>query len=311
MWIKLKSKWKNNEIGKCVLVQDDVQAKALVDADIGEETKDPTADIVTEAQGMLDLKLKDWGTDIAQKTIDRYLGAKGGRRPDIHTHDNELDDPKLGFKSGLEFWHTFAMAQRGKNSDEQEAAKKRLFGDGGYVKKMSARVKATGQNEAIDSEGGIFVIPEISADVLMVYAQLARIRRFCRTFNMQGTSYSIRARVDKDHSKSVAGGITVSRKFEGIPGDKSKATWEMIQFKPTKLTGWSAITDEMMEDAPAFASLFPTMFGEAMDSQEESDFLTGTGGGEPLVLLPRATARSSPSPRKPARRRRRSTSPTC
>jgi HK97 family phage major capsid protein len=279
-WLKLKSKWKNNEIGKVLSVEDDAQAKALVDAEIAEEIVDPTADIVKEAGEKLDLKLKSFGENIAKETITKYLATKGGNRPQIETHDNELDDPKLGFKSASEFWFTFAQAQRG--GEQHDVAKKRLFGDDGYVKKMAARVKATGQNEAIDSEGGIFVIPEFSSEILMISAQLANLRKFCRGFNMTGTSYSIRARVDKNHSTSVAGGITVGRKPEASQPDKSKAKFEWINFKPTKLTGYTAITDEQMEDAAAFATLFPPMFGEAMASAEESDFLIGAGAGEPL-----------------------------
>jgi HK97 family phage major capsid protein len=288
-WLKLKAKWKGNEAGKILMIEDDVQAKALVDADLGEETTDPTKDASKEITDQLTIQMKDFGSKIAQKAISDFLGAagddKGGtatKRISIVTHDNELDDPKLGFKSGMDFWHNFAVAHKGKDADLRESASKKIFGDGGYVKKLNARFKATGQSEAIDSEGGIFVLPEFHEGFLVTPAQLASFRKYARKFPMAGTSYSIRALVDKNHQTAVAGGVTVSRKGEGVSGDKSKAQWEWVTLKPTKQVGWVAITDEMLEDAPAFAGYFPPLFRRAIDSAEEGDFLYGSGAGEPL-----------------------------
>jgi HK97 family phage major capsid protein len=286
MWIKLKKAWKGNEAGKVLNTEKDEQGQTLIDTDFAEAAADPTKDIVQEAAEAHKAQMKAFGKEVAEEAIATYLSAatgnKTGKKVVITTHDNALDDPKLGFKNGVEFWYTWCQAQCGKSVDAVEGAKKRLFGDGGYVKSLEARFKATGQNEAIDSEGGVFVLPEFSTETLMVKPTLALIRQYARTFSMAGSSYSIRARVDKNHTTSVAGGITVTRKFEGVASDRSKATFELVTFKPTKLTGYTAFTDEIKEDAPAFASLFPQMFADAIASQEESDFLTGTGAGEPL-----------------------------
>lgn len=296
MWVKLKSKWKGNEAGKVMLVEDNAQAKGLIDAELAEEAADPTKDLVKEAGESFTVQLKDFGTKVAQEALTKFLDAASGtstddkgvvtkgaaKRVSIVTHDNELDEPNLGFKSGMEFWHTFAQAHKGKDSDVRDEAHKKIFGDGGYTKKLNARFKATGQSEAIDSEGGIFVLPQFHEGFLRTPATLASVRTVARKFPMAGTSYMIRALVDKNHQTSVAGGVTVSRKGEGKSGDKSKAEWEWVTLKPTKQTGWIAVTDEMMEDAPAFAGYFPPLFRSAIDSAEEGDFLFGTGAGEPL-----------------------------
>lgn len=291
MWIKLKKAWKGNEAGKILKTEKDEQGQTLIDTDFAEAAADPTKDIVEEAGKKFaeqrQAELKALGESVATETIQKYMkaataGSKTGKAVVIHTHDNELDDPNLGFKDGVDFWHTFSKAYRDPSPAERAESKKKIFGEGGYQAKLEARCKATGQNEAIDSEGGLFVLPEFSTELLLTKPTLALLRQYARTFTMGGSSYTIRARVDKNHTTSVAGGIVVSRKFEGVAADKSKATFETITFKPTKLTGYTAITDEMMEDAPAFASLFPPMFQDAIAAFEEGDFIGGSGAGEPL-----------------------------
>jgi HK97 family phage major capsid protein len=183
------------------------------------------------------------------------------------------------FENSREFWATLAKAWR---NDTDARAK--MFDE--YPKKLAVFMKAaSGANEAIDSQGGIFVMPEYSAEIIRLAPTLANLRQFCRTITMQGNLYKIKALVDKNHQTSPYGGITVSRGPEAGTVTASKAEWEWIEFKPSDVTGAAYITDDLLEDATAFASLLPPLFLGAIENAEQNDFLFGTGAGGPLGML--------------------------
>jgi HK97 family phage major capsid protein len=195
--------------------------------------------------------------------------------------DRELDKPGMGmFANSREFYTTLAKAWRG-----DETAKKAMFEE--YPAKLAVYLKAaSGANEAIDSQGGIFVLPEYSADLLTTGPTLANIRQFMRAIPMSGNLYRIRALVDKNHQTNPYGGITVARGPEAGTIAPSKAEWEWIELKPSDITGAAYITNDLLEDATAFASLLPPLFMGAIEFQEQADFLfTGTGAGGPLAAL--------------------------
>lgn len=190
---------------------------------------------------------------------------------------HELEKPGLGMFSGsIEYWATLAKAWKG-----DEDAKKTMFDE--YPRKVNAFLKApAGFNEGIDSQGGIFVLPEYSSGLMMVPPTLAQIRSYCRVIPMQGNLWKERALVDKNHNTKPFGGITVSRKPEAGTITPSMADWEWIELKPSKVTGMCVITSELLEDAPAFASYLPPLFMAAMENHEQNDWLFGPGAGEPL-----------------------------
>jgi HK97 family phage major capsid protein len=295
-WIKLLKDYKGHKAGEQIEVDGEV-ADLLVETKSAEVCDNPTKDAVTEAAKKFQETLEGVADKAAASVIEKLAIAgknakgKGENRPNITitTHDNALDDPKMGFKSASQFFLTAACASgmAFKGGMDHAEAKEKIYGKDGYIAKVEAVQKAaTGQSEAIDSEGGVFVVPEFSNELMLTQAQLAGPRKYCRKFTMNALNYQVRARVDKDHTSSVAGGITVSRKQEAVSPTLSKAKFEWITFKATRLTGYTALTDEVMADASAFATLFPGFFAEAMDSQEEADFFfKGTGAGEPLAAF--------------------------
>jgi hypothetical protein len=201
----------------------------------------------------------------------------------------------LGFKSPADFYMTLAVAVGAKDvrggikTLSQDEASQRIKGKDGYVAKMTAALVqkgALGINEAVDSDGAIFLMPEIAAGLLTTEAQIVNVRNYAHNFPVSGLSYEMPALVDKDHSTSVAGGVVVSRKGEAAAPDASKPAFEKVNFKVTKQTGITYITEEMLADAVALAGLIPGLFGLAMDFAEAGDFLTdGSGAGEPLAAF--------------------------
>ena len=242
------------------------------------DTPDPNAPIL-KALGDLDTRIQ--GEYVKKSDMQVIQKSLNDATAEIRVlRDRELDKPGMGmFTGSREFYATLAKAWRG-----DAAAKKTMFEE--YPAKLGAYLKApAGQNEGIDSQGGIFVLPEYSAELLRTGPTLANIRQYMRSIPMQGNLYRIRALVDKNHQTTPYGGIAVYRGAEAATMTATKAEWEWIELKPSDLTGMAVITDDLLEDATAFASLLPPLFMGALENQEQADFLFGNGAGGPLGAL--------------------------
>lgn len=191
----------------------------------------------------------------------------------------------LPFKGAFDFFYNIVKAQQGDGD-----AKKNIED---YEKKlpdvMTKLYKAPSANgfNTQSSAGEIFILPEYSQELFRTPASLSNPRNFgARQIPLSGNLYRIPALVDKNHSSSVVGGITCSRKPEGGLATASKAEFEHVELKPSKITALAYVTEEMLSDAGAFAALLPGLFVEAIDAQECSDFIyNGSGVGEPLGML--------------------------
>lgn len=210
-----------------------------------------------------------------------------GIRNDIKTKDKVLEDPYLGFKSTEDFWHTLVCSIGAKGNVPPEAAMKLMKGDGGYLPKVRELLKSTtGFNEAQDADGGIFLVDQIASGLLKTEASTAGFAASALNFPVAQLTYSMNALVDKNHTTSVSGGVTVSRLGEGVSPTKSKAAFEKVSWKVTKQGGYTDITEEMLEDAGALSSMIPMLFAQQFEFEAEADFLyDGTGAGEPLAAL--------------------------
>lgn len=225
---------------------------------------------------------------VLNKTVNETVADLKKQIGEISVKVTENDVHKkyhgLPFASGAHFFQTFVKAQRG-----DEDAKKLMFGDGGYVKRMDVIAdqvyKAPSGFHTQSNEGEIFILPEWSNELLRTPSSRSGIYDRCGSFSMTGNLYRVRALVDKNHTSSVSGGITVARTAEGGASTATTADFEFVEFRPNKLTGLTYITEEMLEDATAFATLIPGLFAEAFASQDEEDVLFGSGVGEPLGML--------------------------
>lgn len=205
---------------------------------------------------------------------------------DMKVRENDLQKKYHGlpFASGAHFFQTLVKAQRG-----DEDAKKLVFGDAGYVKRMDEIAtqvyKAPSGFHTQSNEGEIFILPEWSNELLRTMSGRSGIASRCRQISLSTQLYRIRALVDKNHTSSVSGGITVSRTPEGGTSTATTADFEFIELRPNKLTGLTYLTEEMLDDAAALASYLPGLFMEAFESQDEEDYLLGNGVGKPLGML--------------------------
>lgn len=103
---------------------------------------------------------------------------------------------------------------------------------------------------------------------------------------MQTPSVEIIARNDKDHTTSVSGGFTVSRRAETTAMVASRSSLEKITLKASSLFGHAFETEELLTDSPlSFVAIIEaglrTQFGAHMLNEK----LRGGGGNEYLGVL--------------------------
>jgi HK97 family phage major capsid protein len=99
---------------------------------------------------------------------------------------------------------------------------------------------------------------------------------------MNTPKVSVKARVDKNHTSSVSGGMIVTRRAEASARGTSKQEFEEFDMIASGLFGLSTATEEMLTDSPmSVAALIQSGFNEEYLAKLADETLNGTGiGGE-------------------------------
>lgn len=110
---------------------------------------------------------------------------------------------------------------------------------------------------------------------------------------MATPSVDMLARTDKDHSTSVSGGFTVTRRPEAAAATASRGAVELVSLKAQGLFGLAYATEELLSDSPiSFVSILEAGFRDQFGAHLLNEKLRGGGGNEYLGVL---TALSSSS----------------
>jgi HK97 family phage major capsid protein len=103
---------------------------------------------------------------------------------------------------------------------------------------------------------------------------------------MSVPSLHINARVDKDHTSSVSGGLTVSRRQETDTSASSRMKFEQINLKASSLMGVTYATEELIQFSPiSVIGLIEQGFSDEFAAKSLSEKIRGTGVSEPLGVL--------------------------
>ncbi len=194
------------------------------------------------------------------------------RRTDIRVgqqKDNIEDDPKCGFKTHREFLTAVINAGNGTSPSRVDDRLKRLAAG------------ADEQSTASDPYGG-FLVPEgFITEPLSVATENDPTAGRTMQVPMDNPTVKIPARVDKNHSTSVTGGLTVARKAETVAGTSSRMTFEQVTLHANNLFGLAYATEELLTDSPtSFAAIIARGFDDEMRSHLLDEKINGTGVGE-------------------------------
>ncbi len=143
---------------------------------------------------------------------------------------------------------------------------------------------AAGSDEASgvsDPYGNILVPSAFSPTLMMVGAEDDPIAGRTMDVPMSTPSLSINARVDKDHTTSVTGGLQVFRRAETDTTAATRMEFEQITLRANPLMGISYATEEILTDSPiSFTALLEQGFREEFGAKMFSERLNGTGAGQ-------------------------------
>lgn len=201
------------------------------------------------------------------------------------------EEGKRGFRNSRDFLTSVFKACY-RPSEPMDARLVPLFGsnieavkngDAGSVK------KAVGSDEAraISDPYGGFLIPfSFLPEPLKIDPEPDPIGGKTRNVPMSTPMIKLNARVDKNHTTSVSGGLTVTRRPETVAGTPSQQQYEQINFECHELFGMAYATESLLRDSPvSFTSLLAAGFGDQFNYHLIKERLYGSGVGEYLGVL--------------------------
>ena len=137
------------------------------------------------------------------------------------------------------------------------------------------------QSEFADPYGGFLVPEAFTPNLRMITAEADPMAGRVTSIPMSAPAISFPARVDKTHTSSVSGGLTVSRRAEADTSASSRIEFEKITLQATGLFGISYATEELLTDSPiSFASLISQGFSDEFSSKIIDERINGTGVGQ-------------------------------
>jgi len=190
------------------------------------------------------------------------------------------EDPNRGFSDQRDFLSAVLNA----GPDVERARDPRL--------RPLARLRThdtAGSDEAgayADPYGGYLLPKGFSPDLLALDPEDDPIAGLTTKIPMDTAVLDIPARVDKDHSTSVSGGLRVYRRAEADSASASRMTFEQVTLRAHALMGVSYATEELLSRSPrSFVALLAAGFKDEFGAKGLEEKLTGSGVGMPEGIL--------------------------
>jgi len=236
-----------------------------------------------EKRAALDDRLKGAGEEISSSV---GVAVQPNQVGDAitHVHEKWKDDPKKGFKTPRQFMMEVINAGLGYTKISPQLKHMYQANSGGDPSIMAA-AGSDEHSTFADSRGG-FLVPEgFSPRLLRIEPEADPIGGRTTNIPMTTTKLDIPARVDKNHTSSVSGGLQVFRRAEAATIQSTRMQFEQVSLNVHSLFGLSYATEEILSDSPiSFAALISSGFGDEFISRMIDERLNGTGVGEFLGI---------------------------
>lgn len=181
--------------------------------------------------------------------------------------DNAQDDPKRGFRDHRDYLTAVMIAGRGGRVDA------RL--------KPLATQGSDEQGVYGDPVGGFLVPHGVAPGILAIEPEGDPFAGRMRDVPMTAPTVSFNARVDKNHSSSVSGGFTVTRRPETVDGTSSRMTFEQVTLTANEEFGLAFATERILHDSPqSFVAIISAGFSDEYVANGINERINGTGTGE-------------------------------
>lgn len=152
---------------------------------------------------------------------------------------------------------------------------------------LQAAAGSDEQGEYDDRYGGFAVTPApMRPGILQLGAEDDPTVGRTMGVPMSAPMVPILARTDKDHTSSVSGGFTVTRRPETVLGSGTRTQLERIDLRASSLFGFAFATEELLTDSPnSFAVIIENGFREQFAFHMLNEKIRGAGGNEYLGVL--------------------------
>lgn len=189
-----------------------------------------------------------------------------------------VDDPKKGFKTHTEFLMGVMKAQqKGRVEDP------RLHYLSGSRTRFLATAGSDEQGTYADPYGGFLVPVGFSPNLLTIPTDMQDAGIVTTRVPMTTPTVTFNARVDTNHTSSVSGGLTVTRRAETQSGASSRMAFEQVTIKADSLYGLAYATEELLQDSPqSFVAMLEQGFQDQFTWHLIGERIEGTGIGEYL-----------------------------
>ena len=152
--------------------------------------------------------------------------------------------------------------------------------------KIEAAAGADEQSVISNPYGGFTVPDKLNPTIIKIDPEVNPMAGRTTMFNMTLPKESYPARVDKTHTSSVSGGLTVSRSIETQYSASSKIEMEQINFNATPLDGHAFATRQVLDySLESWSQIITSGFDDEFESKLVKERISGTGAGMYLGVL--------------------------
>lgn len=153
---------------------------------------------------------------------------------------------------------------------------------------LEVNAAALGAGETIGADGGFLIQSDLlSLSIEKMFegnAILSRVRRVPISVGRNGVKFWV---VDEDSriNGSRFGGLQMRWVGEGDTVTPTKPKMRRMELELKKLMGFAYVSEEEMEDAPAYGSMLEQAFADEAEYMLEDAVIAGTGSAMPLGIL--------------------------
>ncbi len=185
---------------------------------------------------------------------------------------NAEKDPKRGFLDHRDFLNAVMRAGMGFGIDER-------------LRPLATQGSDEAQT-ASNPYGGFLVPAAIAPGILSVRPQADPLDALLTHVPMTAPTVSFNARVDKNHSSSVSGGLVWTRRPETVDGSSSRMAFEQVTLTANEEFGLAIASEKILTDSPSsFVAILSAGFADEQVAFAMNERINGTGVGERLGIL--------------------------
>lgn len=274
-----------------------------------QENPEATVEQLTEMAAKIDAVSKDLAAWEALSKAEAALpgtpaSAVGPKvEPHVTVRQRSEDDPQRGFRSHRDFLLSAMDASGSRSRDQVVDERLRplavadddrqsrgelafLLPEAFTPPSLRATVGSDEQSGYADRYGGFGVGKTILPGLLQVGSDGDPTAGRTQAVPMASPVVGINARTDKNHTSSVSGGLTVTRRPEAVAASSSRFEMEQVELKANGLFGLAFATEEILTDSPiSFAALIASGFAQEFPAAVLKEKIRGIGGSEMLGVL--------------------------